>query len=213
MARLTGKVALIVGGGADGPAKAGEKLSIGNGRATAIVCAREGAAVMVADRSLELADQTAAAIRDEGGRAEAVAADVSIEEQCRGAVEATIRAFSALHLMVNNVGIAVGGNLLKTTTAQFDTMLAVNLLGHFLMMRYAVPEIAKAGGGAIVNVSSLAALRSNSQISYEARPPSRVPAQARRQARGGCHRHHRQRGFPRVRRHGNARAHPRERAR
>jgi NAD(P)-dependent dehydrogenase (short-subunit alcohol dehydrogenase family) len=168
MARLTGKVALIVGGGADGPAKAGEKLSVGNGRATAIMCAREGAAVMVADRSLELADQTAAAIRDEGGRAEAVAADVSIEEQCRGAVEATIRAFSALHLMVNNVGIAVGGNLLKTTTAQFDTMLAVNLRSHFLMMRYAVPEIAKAGGGAIVNVSSLAALRSNSQISYEA---------------------------------------------
>ncbi|MGB8413387.1 MAG: SDR family NAD(P)-dependent oxidoreductase [Candidatus Binatus sp.] len=166
--RLTGKVALIVGGGADGPAKAGEKLSIGNGRATAIVCAREGAAVMVADRSLELAEQTAAAIRDEGGRAEAVAADVSIEEQCRGAVEATIRAFSALHLMVNNVGIAIGANLLKTTTAQFDTMLAVNLRGHFLMMRYAVPEIAKAGGGAIVNVSSLAALRSNSVISYEA---------------------------------------------
>ncbi len=168
MARLTGKVALIVGGGADGPAKAGEKLSIGNGRATAIVCAREGAAVMVADRSLELAEQTAAAIRDEGGRAEAFAADVSIEEQCRGAVEATIRAFSALHLMVNNVGIAIGSNLLNTTTAQFDTMLAVNLRGHFLMMRYAVPEIAKAGGGAIVNVSSLAALRSNSVISYEA---------------------------------------------
>jgi NAD(P)-dependent dehydrogenase (short-subunit alcohol dehydrogenase family) len=168
MARLTGKVALIVGGGADGPAKAGEKLSIGNGRATAIVCAREGAAVMVADRSLELAEQTAAAIRGEGGRAEAVAADVSIEEQCRGAVEATIRAFSALHLLVNNVGIAIGGNLLNTATAQFDTMLAVNLRGHFLMMRYAVPEIAKAGGGAIVNVSSLAALRSNSVISYEA---------------------------------------------
>ena len=78
MARLAGKVALIVGGGADGPAKTGDKISIGNGRATAIMCAREGAAVMVADRSLELAEQTAAAIREEGGRAEAVAADVSI---------------------------------------------------------------------------------------------------------------------------------------
>ncbi len=167
MARLSGKVALIVGGGADGPAKAGEKLSIGNGRATAIACAREGAAVMVADRSLELAEETAAAIRGEGGRAETVAADVSVEDQCRGAVEATIRAFSALHLLVNNVGIALGGNLLNTATAQFDTMLAVNLRSHFLMMRYAVPEIAKAGGGAIVNVSSLAALRSNSLISYE----------------------------------------------
>jgi NAD(P)-dependent dehydrogenase (short-subunit alcohol dehydrogenase family) len=168
MNRLAGKVALIVGGGADGPAKAGEKLSIGNGRATAIVCAREGAAVMVADRSLELAEQTAAAIREEGGRAQAVAADVSIEDQCRGAVEATIRSFASLHLLVNNVGIGIGGNLLKTTTEQFDTMLAVNLRSHFLMMRYAVPEIAKAGGGAIVNVSSLAAIRSNSMISYEA---------------------------------------------
>jgi NAD(P)-dependent dehydrogenase (short-subunit alcohol dehydrogenase family) len=168
MARLTGKVALIVGGGADGPAKAGEKLSIGNGRATAIMCAREGASVMVADRSLELAQETAAAIREEGGRADAVAADVSIEDQCRTAVEAATRAFSALHLLVNNVGIAIGGNLLNTSTEQFDKMLAVNLRSHFLMMRYAVPEIAKAGGGAIVNVSSMAALRSNSQISYEA---------------------------------------------
>jgi NAD(P)-dependent dehydrogenase (short-subunit alcohol dehydrogenase family) len=168
MARLTGKIALIVGGGADGPAKAGEKLSIGNGRATAIMCAREGASVMVADRALELAEQTASAIREEGGRAQAVAADVSIEEQCSGAVAATIKAFGALHLLVNNVGIGIGGSLTKTTTAQFDTMLAVNLRSHFLMMRYAVPEIAKAGGGAIVNVSSMAALRSNRQISYEA---------------------------------------------
>lgn len=168
MKRLADKVALIVGGGADGPAKAGDKLSIGNGRATAIMCAREGAAVMVADLSLELASQTAAAIREEGGRAEAVAADVSIEDNCRGAVEATIRSFGQLHLLVNNVGIAIGGNLLKTTTEQFDTMLAVNLRSHFLTMRYAIPEIAKAGGGAIVNVSSLAALRSNTQISYEA---------------------------------------------
>src|SRR5260370_17565365 len=168
MTRLAGKVALIGGGGAAGPAKTGEKISIGNGRATAIMCAREGAAVMVADRSLDLAQQTATAIREEGGRAEGGGADVSIEEQCRGAVEATIRSFAALHLMVNNVGIAIGGNLLKTTTEQFDTMLAVNLRSHFLTMRYAGPEVAKAGGGAIVNVSSLAAIRSNTQISYEA---------------------------------------------
>ncbi|MDB5107475.1 MAG: short-chain dehydrogenase [Candidatus Binatus sp.] len=168
MARLANKIALIIGGGADGPAKAGEKIAIGNGRATAIMCAREGAAVMVADRSLELAQQTAAAIREEGGRAEAVASDVAIEDQCRTAVEAAVRAFGGLHLLVNNVGIGIGGNLLKTTTEQFDKMLAVNLRSHFLTMRYAVPEIAKSGGGAIVNVSSLAAMRSNTMISYEA---------------------------------------------
>jgi len=167
MARLTGKVALVAGGGADGPAKPGEKLSIGNGRATAIVCAREGARVMVADRKLELAEETAAAIRAEGGDARAIATDVSVEDDCRRAVEATVREFGALHLLVNNVGIALGGRLLETSTAHFDTMVDVNVRGHFFMMKYAVPEMAKAGGGAIVNVSSLAAHRSNQAISYE----------------------------------------------
>jgi NAD(P)-dependent dehydrogenase (short-subunit alcohol dehydrogenase family) len=168
MPRLSGKVALIIGGGADGPPNKGEALAIGNGRATAIMCAREGAAVMAADLKLELAEETAAAIRKEGGRAEAFATDVSREEDCRAAVEATVKAFGALHLLVNNVGIGIGGNLLKTTTEQFDRMVAVNLRSHFLTMRYAGPEIAKAGGGAIVNVSSLAALRSNALIPYEA---------------------------------------------
>jgi NAD(P)-dependent dehydrogenase (short-subunit alcohol dehydrogenase family) len=168
MGRLDGKIALIVGGGADGPPNPGEKLSIGNGRATAIVCAREGAQVMVADLNLALAEETSAAIAAEGGRAKAIAADVSREDDCRRMVEETVRAFGALHLLVNNVGIGIGGSLLKTTTEDFDRMFAVNLRGQFLSMRYAVPEIARAGGGAIVNVSSLAALRSNRLISYEA---------------------------------------------
>ncbi len=168
MPRFDGKIALVIGGGADGPPNPGETLSMGNGRATAILCAREGAAVMVADRSLALAGETAAAIRAEGGRAEAVETDVSNEEQCRRAVEAAVRAFGGLHLLVNNVGIAIGGRLLETTTEQFDKMVAVNLRSHFLTMRYAVPEIAKCGGGAIVNVSSLAALRAGSGLPYEA---------------------------------------------
>jgi NAD(P)-dependent dehydrogenase (short-subunit alcohol dehydrogenase family) len=168
MPRLTGKIALIIGGGADGPPRAGEKLSMGNGRATAIVCAREGASVMVADRSLKLAEETAAAIREEGGKAHAVEVDVAKEEDCRRAVEESIKAFNALHLLVNNVGIAIGGRLLETTTDQFEKMVTVNLRSHFLTMKYAIPEITKSGGGAIVNVSSMAALRSNQQVSYEA---------------------------------------------
>jgi NAD(P)-dependent dehydrogenase (short-subunit alcohol dehydrogenase family) len=168
MARLAGKVALIAGGGADGPAKPGEKISIGNGRATAIMCAREGARVMVADRRLQLAEETAQAIRDEGGEAQAIESDVAREEDCRRAVEATVRAFGALHLLVNNVGIALGGRLLETSSEHFNTMHDVNVRGHFFMMKHAVPEMAKAGGGAIVNVSSLAALRSNQAIAYEA---------------------------------------------
>src|SRR5271154_792847 len=168
MARLDGKVALIMGGGADGPPNTGETLSIGNGRAAAILCGREGAAVMVADLRKELADETVAAIRAEGGRAEALAADVSKEEDCKRAVEETVKHFAGLHLLVNNVGIAIGGSLLNTSADQFDRMYQVNLRSHFLMMRYAVPEITKAGGGAIVNVSSLAALMAGSGIAYEA---------------------------------------------
>jgi NAD(P)-dependent dehydrogenase (short-subunit alcohol dehydrogenase family) len=168
MGRLENKVALIMGGGADGPPNTGEKVAIGNGRATAIVCAREGARVMVADKSLALAEETAAAIRAEEGGAQAVAADVSDEAQIRSAIDATVKAFGALHLLVNNVGIGIGGNVLKTTTEQFDRMLQVNLRSHFLAIHHAMPEIEKAGGGAIVNVSSLAALRSNSMVAYEA---------------------------------------------
>lgn len=168
MGRLEGKIALIVGGGADGPPNSGEKLSIGNGRATAITCAREGAAVMAADLKLDLARETAEAIRGEGGTAEAIACDVSREEDCRRVVEATVRKFGGLHLMVNNVGIALGGALLRTATDQFDKMYAVNLRSQFLTMRYAVPEIIKAGGGAIVNVSSLSAVIAGAGIAYEA---------------------------------------------
>lgn len=168
MGRFNGKVALIVGGGADGPPNPGEPLSIGNGRATALMCAREGAAVMVADRNATFANETASAIRAEEGKADAVEADVSREDDCIRAVEAAVRRFGALHLMVNNVGIAVGGSLLNTTIDQFNKMYEVNLRSHFLMMRYAVPEIAKAGGGAIVNVSSVAAILAGSGIAYEA---------------------------------------------
>jgi NAD(P)-dependent dehydrogenase (short-subunit alcohol dehydrogenase family) len=168
MGRLDGKVALIVGGGADGPPNPGETLSIGNGRATAIMCAREGASVMVADRNPSLANETAAAIRGEEGKADSVEADVSKQDECRGAVEAVVRRYGALHLLVNNVGIAIGRSLLNTTIDEFNKMYEVNLRSHFLMMQYAVPEIAKAGGGAIVNISSVAALLSGSGIAYEA---------------------------------------------
>jgi len=168
MGRLDGKIALIVGGGADGPPNPGEELSIGNGRATAILCAREGALVMVADRTRQLALETASAIRSEGNQADAVEADVSQEDDCRRAVEESVRRFGALQLLVNNVGIAIGRSLLNTTTDEFNRMYQVNLRSHFLMMKYAVPEIVKGGGGAIVNVSSVAALLSGSGIAYEA---------------------------------------------
>ncbi|HXR37341.1 MAG TPA: SDR family NAD(P)-dependent oxidoreductase, partial [Candidatus Binataceae bacterium] len=88
MGRLEGKVVLVSGGGSDGPPKKDETVAIGNGRATAMLCAREGAAVMVADRSLASAQETVGMIHAEQGRAEAVAADVLSEDACREAVKA-----------------------------------------------------------------------------------------------------------------------------
>src|SRR5271167_3301149 len=99
MGRLENKVLLVSGGGADGPPKADEPVAMGNGRATAILAAREGAAVMVVDRALEGAAKTAEMIRSEGGRAEAFAADVRDEEACRDAVGAAVKAFGGLHLL------------------------------------------------------------------------------------------------------------------
>lgn len=167
MGRLDEKVALVVGGGSEGPPASGEELAIGNGRAAAITLAREGAAVVVADRVLEAAQETAAAIVAEGGRAEAVACDVVHEEQCRAAVAASVRAFGRLQLLVNNVGIADLGGPGETAVDDFDRVQAVNVRGHFLTIKHALPELEKAGGGAIVTVSSLNALRVGAGISYE----------------------------------------------
>jgi NAD(P)-dependent dehydrogenase (short-subunit alcohol dehydrogenase family) len=164
MGRLEGKVMLVSGGGADVPPKPDEALAMGNGRATAMLGAREGAAVMVVDLTFESAAKTAAMIRSEGGRAEAIAADVRDEESCRAAVAATVKAFGALHLLVNNVGIATG-HTLQSPTAEFDITIDVNVRGHLFMMRYAIPEMVKAGGGAIVNISSVSAIRGGG-VSY-----------------------------------------------
>lgn len=165
--RLHDRVALIVGGGADGPPAKGESLPIGNGRATAIQCAREGARVVVADRDLHLADQTVTAIEAEGNKAVAVACDVLSAEDCQRAVNESIAAFGALHLLVNNVGIADLGNILQTDVDEFDRVVATNLRSQFLMIKHALPVIADSGGGAIVNVSSLNALRSGIGVGYE----------------------------------------------
>ncbi|HKD67052.1 MAG TPA: SDR family NAD(P)-dependent oxidoreductase [Candidatus Binataceae bacterium] len=159
MKRLDRKVLLVAGGGADGPANKGETLAIGNGRAIAILCAREGARVMVTDRSLTSAQETAAAIVAEGGAADALEADVTDEDACKASVAAAVAKFGALHLMVNNVGIVYPMDDFSLETADYDHIMSVNLRGQFLMLKYAIPEIIKAGGGAIVLNSSMGAIR------------------------------------------------------
>lgn len=169
MTSLAGKVALIMGGGADGPPAQGEEIPIGMGRAAAIACARAGASVVVADRDLKTAQITADFIVKEGHVARAVACDVSNPDQCRAAVEDAVSAYGALHLLVNNVAIADTLPPADASVDEFERILSVNVRGQFLAIKYALPAMEKAGGGSIVNVSSLNGVRSGggAGVAYE----------------------------------------------
>jgi len=152
-AGLAGKVALISGGGAAGD-------GIGNGRAAAILLARAGTKVMVADRELKLAERTVEMIRDEGGTAAAIASDVTDEEDCRKLVDATVSKFGRLDFLDNNVGIGSRGSVVDEKSEQYRKVMQVNVESMFLLSKYAIPAmIATAGGGGIVNISSISALR------------------------------------------------------
>jgi len=152
-AGLAGKVALISGGGAAGD-------GIGNGRAAAILLARAGTKVMVADRELKLAERTVEMIRDESGTAAAIASDVTDEEDCRKLVDATVSKFGRLDFLDNNVGIGSRGSVVDEKSEQYRKVMQVNVESMFLLSKYAIPAmIATAGGGGIVNISSISALR------------------------------------------------------
>lgn len=147
MKRLDGKVALITGGGE------------GIGAAIARLFAREGAAVVITGRRKAVLERAAKDIERNQGRALAVAGSVADEPHAREAVSQAVRAFGKLDVLVNNAGILAVGKLLhETDDVTWDELIAVNLTGVFRMTRAAVPEMIKAGGGAIINLSSIAAL-------------------------------------------------------
>jgi NAD(P)-dependent dehydrogenase (short-subunit alcohol dehydrogenase family) len=128
----------------------------GIGEATAQVFAEHGAKVVVADLNGEGAEKNAAAIRAKGGQAIAVQTDISREADCQRAVEETAEAFGALHVLVNNAATFVLKGI-EATPEDWQRSLGVNVVGTAMMTRHAVPEIKKAGGGAIVNLGSISA--------------------------------------------------------
>ena len=158
---LAGQVAIVTGGGA-----AGE--GIGNGRAAAILLARAGSLVLVVDRDLALAENTVAMIAAEGGNAEAMAADVADEAQCRAVVERAVARFGRLDLLDNNVGIGSRGSVLDVQPEEWRKVMQVNVESMYLMARAAIPAMIEGGGGAIVNVSSISALRPRGLTAYSA---------------------------------------------
>lgn len=131
----------------------------GIGRATAQLFAAEGARVVAVDQNEADAEKTAALIKDGGGDALAVAADVSREADCRGMVERAVAAYGKLNLAFNNAGVGASGfAVADEEEIAFSRLIDVNLKGVFLSMKYEIPAMLAAGGGAIVNTASVAGL-------------------------------------------------------
>jgi NAD(P)-dependent dehydrogenase (short-subunit alcohol dehydrogenase family) len=157
---LAGKVAIISGGGAAGD-------GIGNGRAAAMLLARAGTKVLVADLDLALAQRTVEMIHDEGFEAAALACDVTQEAQCKQLVEAAVARFGRLDFLDNNVGIGSRGSVVDEKPDEYRRVMQINVETMFLLSKYAIPAMIRtAKGGAIVNISSISALRPRGLTTY-----------------------------------------------
>ena len=160
-ARLAGKIAIVTGAGSRGP-------GVGNGKATAILMAREGARVLCVDAQKDRAEETVALIRAERGEALAFTADVTRKADCDAMVAEADSRWGGLDVLHNNVGIESRQLLMDTTEEEWDRVMAVDLKSMLLATQAAVPALERRGGGAITCVSSVAALRGAGRTAYAA---------------------------------------------
>ena len=150
--RLAGRVALVFGAGCAGP-------GWGNGNAAAVAYGREGALVVAVDRDLAAAEATRDLARAEGLTCEALAADVTRSDSVARAVADTMRLHGRIDVLHNNVGYAGMGGPIELLEAEWDRLLDLNLKGVFLACKHVLPVMLQQGKGAIVNISSIAAIR------------------------------------------------------
>ncbi len=149
--RLGNKVAIITGAGS------------GQGRAAAILFAKEGAKVVVSDWKPELGDETAAMVRKDGGEAIFVRTDVSESADVQNLIRQTIATFGRIDILYNNAGVGFSSPLsmsdvINTPEADWDRVIAINLRSMYLTAKYGIPEMIRSGGGSIINTASIAAL-------------------------------------------------------
>ncbi|MGH7490213.1 MAG: glucose 1-dehydrogenase, partial [bacterium] len=149
---LQNKVILVTGGGS------------GIGRATAQLIAKEGAKVMIADYVPEGAERTVKMIKEAGGEATCLAADVSVTKQVEGMIAKTVETYGGLDCAFNNAGIeGTIGDTAACTEDNFDRVVAIDLKAVWLCMKYEIPQMLKQGGGAIVNTASISAVIGNAR--------------------------------------------------
>jgi NAD(P)-dependent dehydrogenase (short-subunit alcohol dehydrogenase family) len=150
--RLKGKVAIVTGAGSVLP-------GMGNGKATAIVFAREGAKVMAVDYNLEAAEETKRMIDAEGGECFTFKADVSLAGDCQKMVQACLQKYGRIDILHNNVGIGQWGGVVETDEQTWDKVMTVNVKSMFLTCKYIVPVMVEQGGGSITNIASIGGIR------------------------------------------------------
>ena len=150
--RLRDKVAIVTGAGSIGP-------GWGNGKATAVLFAREGAKVFAVDINLAAVEETKAIIDAEGGRCTIRATDVSKASDVKVMVDSCLDAFGRIDILHNNVGIIELGGCVEASEESWNHANDVNLKSVFLTCKYALPHMETQGGGAIVNISSIASIR------------------------------------------------------
>lgn len=156
--RVKGKVAIVTGAGSIGP-------GVGNGKAAAIVYAREGARVLLVDHNLKAAEETKDLISKEGGDCITFKADVSKSSDCKSIIEKCIQTYGRVDILHNNVGIEIPGGVVEMSEEDWDRTMNVNLKSMFLTCKYALPYMEKQGSGSIINISSINAIRNLPYIS------------------------------------------------
>lgn len=151
--RLEKRVALVFGAGAQGE-------GIGNGKAAAILYAREGATVIAVDINRAAAEETVKLIKAEGGAAIALQADVSNSDSVKAAVDETVRQFQRIDILHNNVALPPAlGPFTKISEETWDNTFAINVKGMFLATKHTLPVMVAQGGGVITNISAVASVR------------------------------------------------------
>jgi len=150
--RFVGKVVAVTGAGK------------GIGRTTAVAFAREGAAVVIGDVSEADAGETVRQIADAGGEAVYVRCDVRNEAEVRNLIDEAVRGFGGVDVLYNNAGVVRYGTVEELSEEDWDVQIDVNLKGTFLTCKYAIPELRKRGGGAIVNTASVQAFASQKTV-------------------------------------------------
>jgi NAD(P)-dependent dehydrogenase (short-subunit alcohol dehydrogenase family) len=160
--RLRDKVVVVVGAGQT----PGD--TIGNGRAAAILFAREGASIVLVDSNVSSALETQAMIAEEGGRSTVVQADITSEQDCQGFVAGAIESYGKIDVLHNNAGIAGGDGMVDEVSGEaWDRIMAVNLKGMFLSCKSVLPVMKAQRSGSIINISSIAAVCSASIAAYK----------------------------------------------